>query len=168
VWHPVGEICADCEREFRELREFKALAAQYIEGLQIVHVAQARAWPGYAGEWSSMDGGQRWHSDLGVAFGELVAALCLPAPEIHNQHREHFDVPKARSNRNWHHALYVSPAGVEAINKLHRAIFDALDKCWHKGLNEGQNLLKQLATGKISSEKFDGIEREGRRRAEAD
>lgn len=99
---------------------------------------------------------------VGEALSNCLLLLAPHAPEQGGYGgATHQYLPGGFDGHGGHHwvRVLISPEAAEAIQALHQAIGKAAGQMWRDGLLNGQNMLKGLATGSISSEQFDSVVR---------
>lgn len=152
-------ICHQCKEYIKKGRAAEE-AERRRKGLEEYSLPEA-SWPLHSPDLAV-------NEDITRLRGLLAALLIAIAEPALSQggysgDSEHH-LPAFESHSKWRRVL-MSRATAAKVREFSRELQLAVDNLWKAGIAEGQNLLKQLATGRISNEEFDSVERPVRRRA---
>lgn len=157
AWPP---ICAACDRLIDKGRAAEAAEdrRKKLEDYSIPDPQRGRwqiASPGNSPE------GHRILDELRRAIPAMLAAICEPATEQGGYGGDIYHYLPAFET-GFTYKVRLNKTQAETIRKFHKVLQKALAELHQDGLKDGRNMLKQLATGTISTEEFDSVERGNR------
>lgn len=161
--HRTGSVCDTCAKALREHRQIMEQRAAVKDAVVMVSKEREYALPRLSHIPSVYN--QHGNSTYPIQGGFLSLANALSTPCAYDSSAPLIfrPAPTDYAPREWATYVRINPDHAKVLGDTYEAVRVALEHAYSKGHTEGRNLLGQLASGKITEDKFNdcAIRKEG-------